>query len=99
MQAAAERLAVTEFNTWYVRGLAKRLLDEGVTQCQVYRAALPKWEPADCTKHEGQAYPVKDVYDGHRAKYWPEPRNPNAFSIPAGPSCHHTIRRPLKSNP
>src|SRR5688500_2044314 len=28
---AAERLAITEFNTWYVRGLAKRLLDEGVT--------------------------------------------------------------------
>src|SRR5574341_1285613 len=25
---AAERLAVTEFSTWYVRGLAKRLLDE-----------------------------------------------------------------------
>src|SRR5687768_13074499 len=26
----ADRLALTEFNTWYVRGLSKRLLDEGV---------------------------------------------------------------------
>jgi len=93
MQAAAERLAVTEFNTWYVRGLAKRLIEERVTQCQVYRAAVPKWEPADCGKHEGQVYSVQEVYDGHRTKYWPEPGEPKAFSIPAGPNCHHTIRR------
>lgn len=39
---AAERLGLTEFNAWYVRGLARRLLEEGETQCQVYRAASPK---------------------------------------------------------
>jgi hypothetical protein len=68
---AAERLGMTEFNTWYVRGLAARLLDEGVESCQAYRAA----------------------YDGHRARYWPEPGDPDAISIPFGPGCHHTIRR------
>jgi len=98
VQQASERLALTEFNTWYVRGLAKRLMDEGENECQVYRAAPPKWEPAECSKHENQIYPVKQVYDGHRAKYWPAPGNPDAFSIPAGPSCHHTIRRVLKTN-
>ncbi len=36
---AAERLAVTEVNTWYVRGLAARLMDEGEEYCEVYRAA------------------------------------------------------------
>ena len=96
---AAERLAITEFNTWYVRGFAKRLIDEGVTQCQVYRAGIPKHAPAECSKHEDQIYSVKEVYDGHRARYWPEPGNPNAFSIPAGPNCHHTIRRIPKTNP
>lgn len=90
---AAERLAVTEFNTWYVRGLAKRLMDEGVKQCQVYRAAEPKWEPGECSMHEGQIYSVEDIYRGHRARYWPEPGNPAAFSIPAEANCHHTIRR------
>src|SRR6266566_5119720 len=56
---AAERLAVTEFNTWYVRGLSKRLLAESVERCQAYRAARPKWEPGECSVHEGQVYSVK----------------------------------------
>jgi len=90
---AAERLARSEFNTWYVRGLCRRLMDEGVEQCQSYRAALPKWEPADCSSHEGQVFLVADIYRGHRARYWPEPGDPNAFSIPFQPGCHHTIRR------
>lgn len=93
MQQAAERLAITEFNTWYVRGLAARLLAEKVERCQAYRAAIPKWEAADCTAHEGQVYLVIDIYNGHRARYWPEPGNSEALSIPFGPGCHHTIRR------
>lgn len=93
---AAERLGLTEFNTWYIRGFAKRLLDEGETHCQAYRAAPPKWEPSDCSTHEGQIFPVADVYAGHRAKYWPTP-NESLFSIPFGPGCHHTIRRARRS--
>ena len=93
VQQASERLALTEFNTWYVRGLAKRLITEGVTDCQAYRGATPKWEPADCAAHEGQMFQVHEIYSGHRAKYWPEPGSPNAVSIPFGPGCHHTIRR------
>ncbi len=90
---AAERLGLTEFNTWYVRGLAKRMIDDGMKDCEVYRAAQPKWEPAECSEHEGRIYPVADIYEGHRRRYWPEPGNPSALSIPAGPSCHHAIRR------
>lgn len=92
IRQAAERLALTEFSTWYVRGLAARLLGEGVEQCQVYRGAQPKWEPGECAQHEGMIVPVRTVYDGHRARYWPEPGNPDAFSIPFGPGCHHVIR-------
>lgn len=40
---AAERLAFAEFNTWYVRGLTKRLLSEGIEKCQIYRAKDAKW--------------------------------------------------------
>lgn len=90
---ASERLGLTEFNTWYVRGLSRRLMDEDVTQCEVYRGAMPKWEPAECAAHEGEILPVETIYHGHRAKYWPEPGNPDAMSIPFGPGCHHTIRR------
>lgn len=92
--AAAERLGLTEFNTWYVRGLAKRLLDEGASECQVYRAALPSSsERSECTQHEGQICSLESIYHGHRARYWPKPGNSTAFSIPSGPNCHHTIRR------
>jgi len=90
---AAEFLARTEFNTWYVRGLARRLMEEGEEYCQVYRAA-PAWEPrGECFQHEDRIYRVQEIYDGHRARYWPPPGNPNALSIPVGTNCHHSIRR------
>jgi hypothetical protein len=92
VRQAVERLSLTEFNTWYVRGFAKRLIDEGVAHCQAYRAAQPKGEPAGCSAHEGQVFTVAEIYNGHRAKYWPV-ANPSAVSIPFGPGCHHTIRR------
>jgi len=90
---AASRLAIGEFNTWYVRGVAKRLLDEGVAECEVCRAMEPKWEPGDCAQHEGMIVSVQEVYDGHRVCYWPEPGNPSALSVPFGPGCHHVIKR------
>jgi transcriptional regulator of nitric oxide reductase len=90
---ASERLALTEFNTWYVCGLCKRLIVEGVKECQAYRGAQPKREPAECSAHEEQVFLVEAVYRSHRARYWPEPGNPSAISIPFGPGCHHTIRR------
>jgi len=89
---AAKRLALTEFNTWYVRGLAKRLLDEGVKECEIYRAESPTDSPGRCSQYERRIIPVRLIYDGHRAKYWPT-IDQERFSIPYGPNCHHTIRR------
>jgi hypothetical protein len=88
----AERLGLSEFNTWYVRGLSKFLLQEDATHCQVYRAAEPKGARETCSFYEGQTFLVEEVYRGHRAQYWPV-SNPQAFSVPFGPNCHHTIRR------
>ena len=90
---ATERLCLTEFNTWYVRGLCARLVHENVEHCQAYRAMQPKWEPGECAGHEGQVFRVQDIYDGHRRRYWPEPGDQSAVSIPFAPGCHHTIRR------
>jgi hypothetical protein len=89
---SAERLGTSEFNTWYVRGLAARFLAEGISHAMVYRAADPKWAAAGCTNHEGAIVPVQEVYDGHRARYWPT-ENPDAFAIPFQPGCHHSIGR------
>ncbi|WP_244930361.1 hypothetical protein [Nocardioides sp. W7] len=89
---ACELLATSEFNTWYVRGLCARLLDENVEEVEVYRAAPAKWQPSGCARHEGRFLPVQDVYDGHRAAYWPQ-SNPHVFSVPFQAGCHHSVRR------
>lgn len=93
----AESLAVSEFNTWYVRGLAARLMSEGIDECQVYRAGLPRGTASrECSRHENLIYPVKVLYDGHRARYWPEPGDKSIFAIPYHSGCHHSIRRVSK---
>ena len=90
---AAKTFAVTEFNTWYVRGLCRRLLDDGVDICQVYRAESAQLPRPECHAHNGRRYSVQNIYDGHRAHYWPEPGDNTILSIPVGPLCHHSIRR------
>ena len=92
--AAARSLANSEFSTWYVRGLTRRLIDEGLDTCQVYRAEEAGEPYRDCPLEEGALLGVQEVYDGHRAHYWPTPGNPDALSVPAHPNCHLTIRRP-----
>jgi len=95
---AAQFLAYTEFNTWYVRGFARRLIEEGEELCQIYRAA-PAWQPrGECLQHEGKVYRVREIYNGHRARYWSPPGNPSALSIPVGTNCHHSIRRVRKGS-
>lgn len=89
---SAKLLAHTEFTTWYTKGLARKMMEEKIDYCEIYRAEVAKTPRCECTKFEEQSVKVKDVYDGHRAKYHPT-INSNAFSIPSGPFCHHTIRR------
>ncbi len=88
---AAEKLARMEFNTWYVRGLSRRLIQEGEEFCQVYRAADNGDRGTDCSLVENKVIKVRAVYDGHRSKL--RTGNQQAFSIPAGEGCYHTIRR------
>lgn len=89
---AANVFALTEFNTWYVHGFAKRLMSEGIEKCEIYRAESADKPRCECSKFEGRPIEVKKIYEGHRAKYDPT-KNSSAFSIPSGPNCHHSIRR------
>lgn len=92
-EKAAEFLANTEFLTWYTRGFARRLMEEGEGSCQVIRVAHA-WAPREeCLIHENKIYNVLDIYNGHRVRYWPLPGKLSAFSIPSGTNCHHSIRR------
>lgn len=90
---AAEFLADTEFITWYTRGFARRLLEEGEVFCQVVRVAFAMVPRDECLLHENKTFNVLNIYNGHRSRYWPPPGNKSAFSIPSGTNCHHSIRR------
>jgi hypothetical protein len=88
----SKRLAHSEFTTIYTKGMAKKLMDEGEKDCQVYRADKAHQPKCECTRLEDTTVSVGKIYEGIRKKYFPK-KDPNAFSIPSTPFCHHTIRR------
>lgn len=88
---ASKMLCANEFNIAYVRGLATALLARGETECVVYRADIASDPRCECTEWEGGRFPLQQVLDGHRARYWPDDSNPGAFSVPSGVNCHHSI--------
>ncbi len=89
---SAEALGRMEFNTLYVRGLSRRLMEEGELYCQVYLAGPKNDLDEECKIYENKVFRTNVLYGSYRAKYWPS-INDKAFSIPSGPSCGHTIRR------
>src|SRR6476659_9932020 len=89
---AVRKLCLGEFNIAYVRGLASALLARGETHCEVYRADDAYAPRPECSAWEGRAFRLEEVIEGHRARYFPPPGAHKAFSVPAGPHCHHSIR-------
>lgn len=90
---ALELLCSGEFNIAYIRGLARVLQAEGCNECEVYRAGSALEQRRECSEWEGLQFPVQQVLDGHRARYWPPPGDRKAWSLPTGPGCHHSICR------
>lgn len=88
----SKRLAHSEFTTIYTKAIAEKLMGEGETDCQVYRADKANQPKCECTKLEDTTILVGKIYEGIRKKYFPK-KDPTAFSIPSAPFCHHTIRR------
>lgn len=88
-----ETFARFEFCTWYVRGLSRRLLEEGAEFALVAHGEEGRQRTGRCGLFQGQLVSLRAVYEGHRARYWPPPGNPFALTVPADPMCRHTIRR------
>lgn len=90
---ASKLLCLGEFNIAYVRGLSEVLLGRGETECIVYRASDAAEPRCECTAWEERRFPLQNIANGHRARYWPlESCDPSAFSVPSGFNCHHSIR-------
>ena len=63
--SAAKLLAHTEFTTWYTKGFARRLMEENIDLCKIYRAEIAQNPRCECTKLEEKIIQVKKIYDGH----------------------------------
>jgi hypothetical protein len=89
---SAVQLGLREFNSWYVRGLAKRLIKEGVSKCQVVRATPTRCGCGECDLPDGSIFDTTEIYLGCRTRLGhsgPADGRP----VPAGDGCYHTIRR------
>jgi hypothetical protein len=88
---AVRRLAMTEFNTAYVRAVATVGLRRSFQTGELYRAGDAEEKRARCVEREGQQVPLQGLLDDFRC-YFPGPVLPTALPLPAGPNCHHSIR-------
>ena len=90
-----EQFAITEFNTYYVQGLARKLIDEGETRCEIYRAEQAKRDSKPCPliKYEGIPILLDMVIAGYRQYGSAKLVTPQGICVPDHANCHHCIRR------
>lgn len=87
---AAEMLAESEFNRFYIRALARRAIEEGITDLVVYRA-----KPVQNPRPESEALieatlPPQELLDDLRA----HTDEPPELGVPSGPNSGLSVRLP-----
>ena len=87
---AAEVLAESEFNRFYIRALARRAIEDGINDLVVYRA-----KPVQNPRPESEALieatlPPEDLLNDLRA----HPDEPPALGVPSGPNSGLSVRLP-----
>lgn len=88
---AAFVLAELMFNRYYVRGLCRRLVDEGVRRVEVYRAKEAREPRPESERKIGALVDARELLDDHRAH---ASELETELGIPAGPGSGLSVRRP-----
>ena len=89
-QTAADTLAESEFNRYYIRGLCARTLAEGGTEVEVYRGKEVN-EPRPASQEKiGRRFPARALLGDLRRAHGVE----SALGVPAGPNSGLTVRLP-----
>ncbi len=88
---AAQVLAESEFNRYYIRALARRAMEDGISELVVYRA-----KPVSSPRPESEArvemtLPPADLLDDLRAHPGDEPP---VLGVPSGPNSGLSVRLP-----
>jgi hypothetical protein len=87
---AAEVLAESEFNRFYIRALARRAIEDGIPDLVIYRA-----KPVQSPRPESEALiestiSPQDLLDDLRA----HPDEPPTLGVPSGPNSGLSVRLP-----
>ncbi len=87
---AADILAESEFNRFYIRGLARRAIEEGIAELVIYRA-----KPVQSPRPESEALiestlSPQDLLVDLRS----HPDEPPALGVPSGPNSGLSVRLP-----
>jgi hypothetical protein len=88
---AAEILAESEFNRYYIRGLARRAIEDGIPELVIYRAKPVKNPRPESVSRVETTLSPQDLLDDLRAHPGDEPP---ALGVPSGPNSGLSVRLP-----
>jgi hypothetical protein len=88
---AAEVLAESEFNRYYIRGLARRAIEDGIPELVIYRAKPAKTPRPESEARIETALSPQDLLDDLREHPGDEPP---ALGVPSGPNSGLSVRLP-----
>ena len=88
---AAEVLAESEFNRYYIRGLARRAIDDGISELVIYRAKPAKNPRPESEARVETSISPQQLLDDLRAHPGDEPPT---LGVPAGPNSGLSVRLP-----
>ena len=91
VENAAEVLAESEFNRYYIRGLARRAIEDDIPELVVYRAKSARNPRPESEARVEMALSPKELLDDLRAH--PGDELP-ALGIPSGPNSGLSVRLP-----
>lgn len=90
-QNAAEVLAESEFNRYYIRGLARRALEDGIEELVVYRAKPARNPRPESESRVETTISPEELLRDLRAHPGDEPP---ALGVPSGPNSGLSVRLP-----
>jgi len=87
---AAQVLAESEFNRYYIRALARRAIEDGIPELVVYRAKKALQPRAESETLVETAIPAQALLDDLRS----HPDQPPTLGVPSGPNSGLSVRLP-----